>query len=1216
MAALPERFKPLRRLGEGSFGTVHEALDTTTGERVAVKQLRRFDSDGLLRFKREFRSLADIRHPNLVRFGELLSEGEDWLFTMELVRGVSLLDYLTAESRSAGSSGASFRYRFDESRLRSTFSQLVEGVQAIHGVGLLHRDLKPSNVLVTAEGRVVILDFGLVAHLSEDNATRSTQIVGTPAYMSPEQADGKGVSTPSDWYSMGLMLYESLTGELPFKGSAYELIVKRHTQEAPKPSAGGRPVPEDLDDLCHRLLARAADGRPAYPELASAFRSGTSPIPRPTVTDDIFVGRGAELEVLGEAFARVQAGRPATVLIGGTSGIGKTSLVRRFLEEVERQSSGLLVLRGRCYQRESVPYKAFDGLIDDLTGYMNRLDSVEAARFLPRDWPALARLFPVLRPLGERVASRRGEVEIPDPLEARRRGFAALREMLGRIGDEMLLILSIDDLQWGDLDSGRLLRELTSAPDPPPILLLGVYRSDERATSPIFKELTGGELVEPGIQDIELGELPIADAVELALAHLGDREDLSREMATELARESGGIPFFMNELVRHGTSGSSEEVGPMDTGRLDRAIEARLLTLPDDARRLLECFAVAGQPLDLAIANQAAGLDPGDTATVDQLRVERWVRGRGGTGPEVIETYHDRIRETVARLLPDDTLSSYHDRLAQALNRAGAADAETLAEHYAHAGDHELAARHALRAADQASEALAFDRAARLYELGFGLWEPTVPDARQTLRVRWADALANAGRGVEAARAYLEVAKTADSQERLDLRRLASEHFLNAGSIDEGLDVLQGVLSEVGMRLPGSPRVALAGLLMRRAQLRLRGLGFKPRRESEVEPAQLRRVDVCWTAGIGLAMVDVVRSAHFQARHLVLALKAGEPARVARALIAEAGASSASGSRGAKRTASLLDQCRVLEEEVDVPYVRGWLATVEAIAANLGGDFVTALGRARVGEKILREECTGVTWERDTALLYELHSLVNLGAWRALSDRSDAVLAEAQDRRDLYMSSYVLTRNRFIAHLLDDEIEEARAAQEVGLGSWSRQGFHVQHYWDWYARGEVDLYAGNPTAGWARIAAQWSPFRRSLLFLTQALSIEMRFLRARLGIACAIDDPDRPERYLEQSDADAKWLRGQKSRWADAAALLIDAGACGVRGDPGRARELAAGAASAFDELGIEHYADAARLRSESGPNGTSSTDVRWIDRESVKNPDRMLAMLAPGVWT
>ncbi len=368
---------------------MHEALDTTTGQRVALKQLQRFESDGLLRFKREFRALADIRHENLVRFGELVSEDDEWFFTMELVEGVPLHDYVMAEGdTSAG--GSAFRFRFDEARLKASFSQLVEGVHAIHCAGMLHRDLKPPNVLVTKEGRVVILDFGLVVHLGADDATRSTQVVGTPAYMSPEQAQGKGAGTPSDWYAVGLMLFEALTGELPFKGGVFEMIVQRHTEDPARPSTLDRSLPKELDDLCYRLIARDPEARPSYEELSRAFGSQPPRPPTPQIrtAGEIFVGRTAELARLREAFQTVKDGGAAQVLVGGPSGIGKTSLIKHFLDEIQAEDRRALLLRGRCYRSESVPYKAFDGLMDDLTDHLTRLETAEAARFLPRDWPA------------------------------------------------------------------------------------------------------------------------------------------------------------------------------------------------------------------------------------------------------------------------------------------------------------------------------------------------------------------------------------------------------------------------------------------------------------------------------------------------------------------------------------------------------------------------------------------------------------------------------------------------------------------------------------------------------------------------------------------------------------------------------------------------------------------------------------------------------------
>ncbi len=223
--------------------------------------MRRFEAAALYRLKQEFRALADVTHPNLVTLYELLSDGDEWFFTMELIEGQNLLEYIlerTCPGRLDSASDFSraptldvepelqdpgvtqpFGYKGLESRtvetssplpalnsplnverLRDAFAQLTEGVCALHEAGILHRDIKPPNVLVTREGRVVLLNFGLAAELAPADLSQSVHLVGTPSYMSPEQAAALAVSEASDWYSVGVMLYEALTGRLPFTGEA------------------------------------------------------------------------------------------------------------------------------------------------------------------------------------------------------------------------------------------------------------------------------------------------------------------------------------------------------------------------------------------------------------------------------------------------------------------------------------------------------------------------------------------------------------------------------------------------------------------------------------------------------------------------------------------------------------------------------------------------------------------------------------------------------------------------------------------------------------------------------------------------------------------------------------------------------------------------------------------------------------------------------------
>ena len=205
----------MRRLGAGGMGVVYEVHDRVRDEVVALKTLLRTSAADLYRLKREFRSLADVAHPNLVCLYELFVEDERCFFTMELVKGVSFVDYARGADRAQRS----------DDRLVDALRQLIEGVSALHRGGKLHRDIKPSNVLVTPEGRVVILDFGLIAELLPQHAGDASDVMaGTPAYMSPEEGSGATPSEASDWYGVGVTLYEALTGAVPFAGPALDVL--------------------------------------------------------------------------------------------------------------------------------------------------------------------------------------------------------------------------------------------------------------------------------------------------------------------------------------------------------------------------------------------------------------------------------------------------------------------------------------------------------------------------------------------------------------------------------------------------------------------------------------------------------------------------------------------------------------------------------------------------------------------------------------------------------------------------------------------------------------------------------------------------------------------------------------------------------------------------------------------------------------------------------
>ena len=471
-----ERFAVQRRLGSGGFGVVYQVYDRERGAVVALKVLQRSEAGPLLQFKQEFRVLGDMWHPNLVGLYELLYEEGRWFFTMELVEGVNFLSYV----RSLGD---------DFDGLRRAMRQLANGISAVHAYGKLHCDLKPGNVLVDASGRLVILDFGLVTDAA---ATAGRGVgFGTPGYMSPEQQAGLAgfsgkrlVQRRSDAVS-GAHRKPAVRGSSAW--AKYLATVEPSSIAALRPNA-----PSDLCELAAALLQPNPLLRPMASQVLRRWGCRRMNRTEPRGSNRrLSSGAKANLRRCMPLSARATAERPTTIFIHGPSGVGKSAVTRHFLNEV-RAFHTHIVVESRCHERESVPYKALDSLVDSLHRYLTSLPVTERAQFIPSDFFALMRLFPVL----ENVAGTPGRVEIASPAELRLRGFQALRELLERLATRRPVVLLIDDLQWGDMDSAPFLLDLVSDPAPCPDFVSGLLprgRSGVQSAAPaiVARERTG-----------------------------------------------------------------------------------------------------------------------------------------------------------------------------------------------------------------------------------------------------------------------------------------------------------------------------------------------------------------------------------------------------------------------------------------------------------------------------------------------------------------------------------------------------------------------------------------------------------------------------------------------------------------------------------------------------------------------------------------------------
>jgi hypothetical protein len=1249
------RFELVRVLGQGGMGVVYEAIDRERDGRVALKTIRLPTADGLARFKKEFRALQDLQHPNLVRLDELLEHDGTWFFTMELVDGVDFLAHVRpgdpprarpapgdpASSPPGIPSTASVDTRtvqvvrtsappvappvaptvrvprgFDEARVRRGLHQLALALSAIHDASKVHRDVKPGNILVTRDGRVVLLDFGLVtdAYLVD----RDPQAIGTLSFMAPEQIAGRAVGPAADWYAVGVTLYQALTGRRPYLGSAEQIIeLKQHVDPLP-PHELVDDVPGDLARLCLDLIARDPARRPTGAEIVHRL-TGTGgdrgDRARRLSGGAAFVGRDSELAALTAAWRDARDRRGVAVLVHGESGIGKSALVRHFVDRLA--GAGAVVLAGRCYEREAVPYKALDEVMEALGRHLASLPETELAPLLPDRVALIAGAFPTLRqvPAIDDEIAAGAATRAAEPVQTRVAVFAALRELWTRLAARAPLVVAIDDLQWADADSLALLAALTRAPAAPRFLLAATVRTARVGDGVgALRDHLGDD-----VRELLVDRLSPAAAHALAARLLAPGGvPVVDDAALAVADEAAGHPMFIEALVSH--RAIHADAGPV---RLDDALRARTDGLGRDAARLLDIVCVAGGPIRHEICAAAVGATLHDLApAVTALRAARLVKTQGVKRADVIAPYHDRVRESVVAALTADARRDVHGRLAAALEAGGDGDAEALAVHLGEAGLDRRAGHYAAIAAERALQALAFERAARLYRTALEL-DPGGPERRLRLRLGLAEALASSGRGEDAAAAYVAAAADAPPDHQHQLGWRAAEQLLLSGRFDEGTRQMRSVLAAIGMAMPATTRGSLVSLLGQRLRLRLRGpdLGIRLRDPATIPADQRTRIDVCWSMAVGMSVIDPIRGADFQARHLLLALRAGDPYRIACGLAAEASFSASVGGAAAARTERLVQAAEALAEQVGHPNALGYAAFARAFTGYLVGRWRESRELFDRAEALFRARCAGVTWWIDTTQYLAMESLFYGGEIAELCRRVPAVLADAHVRGDLYAATHMQLGIPHTYWLFRDDLDGARRHAQRGMAGWSAAGFHVQHESHQLAEVQTLLYAGDGAGAHRRVLEVWPALRRSAIFTVELARINAYHERARAALAAAAELPASSgarRRLIADAERAVRRIAARPVAWGRALARLDTAAIRDLAADRAGALAGLAAAIAALDGAGMALYAAVARhrrgqLAGDHAGRAAADAAAAWMREQGIVRPERVAAMLLPG---
>ncbi|XXT21323.1 protein kinase [Sorangium sp. So ce429] len=1097
---------------------------------------------------------------------------------------------------------------FDE--LRRVLVELVEALSFLHEHGKLHRDVKPSNLLVETGGRVVVLDFGLIHEFGPSAAPAEGRavLVGTPAYMAPEIVLRQRVTPASDWYSFGVLLYEALTGRFPFDGSVTEILCAKTVLDSPSPAELVHGVPPELDALCSALLARAPSDRPSVQAIRDAL--GVVHAQRARASDareGAFVGRAAELQRLREALAAARGGEATVALVGGLSGMGKSTLVERFVAALVPDEVWLLA--GRCYERESVPYKALDGIIDALTRQLARMNAAELAGILPEDTPALARLFPTLLQVSGLV--RRGApVEAIDERELLRMATRALRHVLGQLARKRPIVMIIDDLQWGDEDSIPLLADLLRAPGAPPLLLVGVYRSDETETNPFLRRLLASE-----------GPVALAPrAVRIAVGPLGD--DSAQELAASLGagidvgavvREAGGCPLFIGELARFTLAGEDSSAGRLS---MDDAIRARVAQLPEAARRYMEAVATAGCPLPDVVLRAAAGLATLTPKDRHLLVHDNLVRIRVSASGEEVEPWHDRIRESVVAGLGVERRREYHLGLARALEAAGMDDAALLADHYLQGGEPSRALPYFVSAGDRAAEALAFDYAAHQYRRAIQL--SSAPDVE--LRIRLADALRNAGRGPEAAQEYLDAAERVDRERALALRIQATEQFLFSGEYAAGEATIRDVLARVDLSPARNALASFGEFVWGTLRLRWRGLDFVERPSAAVPRESLQQLDILWSAAIGMSMVNLIEAQAIQKRHLLLALETGELRRLLRALDIELAFSAAPGGRDERVSDELARRADALASRTDDAHGRAFTVMCHSAVHWQRGRWLEAYRCTSSALADLRRGCIGATWELDTAQLVKLDALTWMGRWGEVREELSATLADAVRRGDRYIETHLRTRLGWLIRIAQDDPARARQELDASIHRWTAEGFSIVHFWELTGQLWIRLYEGRAQAALELLRERAFALRLSMLLQSQLYRAQFIDLRARVELAAAKEAPEGSSarrRGVEAAARDGQRLMDEDMPWTRALGHAVLGAVAAARGQAHLARAPWERAAAGFDAASMALHAAAVRHRLGQLLGGDEGRGLveraeASLRAEGVARPERMVRALYP----
>jgi len=752
-------YEIVNKLGQGGNCEVYKIKEHLTDNILALKIL--IKNQNVLRFKREFRSMVRLDHPNIARvytFGEF---DERACFTMELIEGGDLKRFVRRYREDKPDIGSLLPSEDSEFRdIADLFIHICEPLKYIHSRKIVHRDLKPANIMLTEDGQIKLMDFGLIKEtdIIQEGLTQTGMFVGTVAYMSPEQGLGRDLDHRSDLYSLGIILYEALTFHLPFKGTSVLEIFMKHIKETPiPPSNFNMNIPPSLERLVLLMLSKEPSRRPnSAGEIIEYLTQFKDTDDREmdfsaTITETAFeidetamgikpgllvpelIGREDILEIFERSFDLVRLENKSIFFIEGEAGIGKS----RLLKEVSAKArmKGFSVLHGSCLEVERFPYSAFLGPLETLAERVKAKDENEGKLILANRGNILANICPRFAEI-EWIQKQPQPVPL-EPMQDKLRTFDAIKTILVNSALKQETFLVLEDIHWADDLSVEFLhylaRSLTVEKEQLPLIITASCRSEDLKSNITLMNILSSLRKFPLFNSIVVEPL-LTDQTKRLIGMLLGSDKIESDLVDQVFKESGGNPFYIEEilkglleeelLVKHGENWvfspletresviipgveSLTSAGMSIPDRIQDLISRRLARLDQKTRNVLIRAAIIGVRFEFSILlkvvdyNEDELLDLIDEAIKEDILSE--VRGSEG---EIFIFKHNMVRNVLYSSLSSRRQSSIHFKIAEAIYGLYGPDNqdywELLAYHFDKAKKYKRAIEYYAKSADQA----------------------------------------------------------------------------------------------------------------------------------------------------------------------------------------------------------------------------------------------------------------------------------------------------------------------------------------------------------------------------------------------------------------------------------------------------------------------------------------------------------------------------------